>query len=183
MTDFLRLPSRAGTDGINAVVETPRLTPAKIKYDPGLGCFSVSRYLVPGVAYPHSWGFVPSSCAADGDPLDVMILSDIATHPGLVMPSRPVGILQVEQSEKGRTFRNDRLFVVPMQEPRWSDLRNVLDLSEATRSQLERFFVASVAGTGKILRLQGWRDADQAWQALSEAERLFAERDGSHAKS
>ncbi len=177
MTDYLRLPSRAAPDGVNAVVETPRLAPAKIKYDPKLGCFSVSRYLVPGLVYPHSWGFVPSTRAADGDPLDLMILSDMATHPGLAMPSRPLGMLEVEQTEKGRTFRNDRVFVVPEREPRWSDLRNVLDLSDAMRRQLEQFFVASVAGTGKSLRLAGWRDADRAWQAIAEAETAFADGD------
>lgn len=176
MTDYLRLPSQAASGGVNAIVETPRLAPAKIKYDPGLGCFTLSRHLVPGLVYPYSWGFVPSTCAADGDPLDVMILSDMATHPGLVMPSRPVGVLEVEQTEQGRSLRNDRVFVVPMQEPRWSDLRSALDLPEAMRRELERFFVASVAGTGKLLRMLGWRDGEAARQTIGDAENAFARR-------
>lgn len=178
MTDYLRLPSCDSSGAVNAVVETPRLAPAKVKYDPVLGCFAVSRHLVAGLAYPYSWGFVPSTQAADGDPLDVMILGDMATYPGLVMPSRPIGILEVLQTEKGRTFRNDRVFVVPVQEPRWSTLHSALDLPEAMRRELEQFFLASVAGTGKALHMCGWRDADNATRAIADARHAFGRETG-----
>jgi inorganic pyrophosphatase len=38
----------------------------------------------------------------DGDPLDVLIIHDAAIYPGLVLRYIPVGVLEVEQSSKGK---------------------------------------------------------------------------------
>jgi hypothetical protein len=54
-----------------------------------------------GLTYPHDWGFVPSIKADDGDPLDVMVIHDAATFPGIVLACRIIGILQLEQKSKG----------------------------------------------------------------------------------
>jgi inorganic pyrophosphatase len=63
--------------------------------------------------YPHDWGFVPSTKADDGDPLDIMVIHDAATFPGIVLTCRIIGVLQIEQKSKGKAERNDRLFAVP----------------------------------------------------------------------
>jgi inorganic pyrophosphatase len=63
-----------------------------------------------GLTYPYDWGFIPSTKAEDGDPLDVPILHDPQTYPGVVLRCRPIGILEVEQKKKGETERNDRIF-------------------------------------------------------------------------
>jgi hypothetical protein len=55
--------------------------------------------------------------AEDGDPLDVMVIHDAATFPGLVLACRIIGILQIEQRSKGKAERNDRLFAVPRRNP------------------------------------------------------------------
>ena len=55
-----------------------------------------------GLTYPYDWGFIPSTEAEDGDPLDVLVIHDAQTYPGVVLRCRPVGILEVEQSPKAR---------------------------------------------------------------------------------
>jgi Inorganic pyrophosphatase len=56
-------------------------------------------------------GVLPSTRAEDGDPLDVLIIHDAATYPGLVLKCKPIGVLEVVQTSKGKKERNDRVFV------------------------------------------------------------------------
>jgi inorganic pyrophosphatase len=94
MTDFLSLPSYAKDGSLHVVVESPRGSQVKVKYEPELGAFTLSRPLVLGLRYPYDWGFVPGTRADDGDPLDAMLLFDLPTYPGLVIPCRPIGVLE-----------------------------------------------------------------------------------------
>ena len=70
-----------------------------------------------GLSYPYDWGFIPSTKAEDGDPLDVLVIHDAQTFPGVVLRCRPVGILEVEQQSEGKKERNDRVFAVPDRSP------------------------------------------------------------------
>jgi inorganic pyrophosphatase len=86
---------------------------------------------------------VPSTTADDGDPLDIMVIHDAATFPGIVLTCRIIGVLQIEQKSKGKTERNDRLFAVPRRSHSEQGLRDVRDLSKPIRQELEKFFAAA----------------------------------------
>jgi inorganic pyrophosphatase len=135
----------------------------KLKYEPGLGAFVVSRPLVLGLRYPFDWGFVPSTRAPDGDPVDVMVLWEVPTFPGVVIPCRALGVLEVEQDDKkGGRERNDRLFAMPVAAPRMKELRSVFDLSERDREELGQFFLSVTHFAQKNAKLLGWGDPEAA---------------------
>src|SRR5215813_9888163 len=131
------------SDGsLNVVVETPRGAVAKFKYDDETGMMMLSRPLPLGIAYPYDWGFVPSTRAADGDPLDAMVLFDAPTWPGAVIPSTPIGVVRLTQREgkKADRKRNDRIIAVPAEDLRY---KNVRQLAKRVREELEQFFIAA----------------------------------------
>jgi inorganic pyrophosphatase len=158
-TGLLGLPAFADGDAIHVVVESPRGSALKFKYDPELGAIGLSRPLPQGLVYPHDWGFVPSTRAEDGDPLDAMIAWDGISYPGVVIACRPIGVLLIEQTNKesGKRERNDRLAVLPVDAPRWDGVKSIDDLGKRVRLELEHFFLAAVEFEGKDLSLLGWK--------------------------
>ena len=136
MTDLLNLPTWADDGFVYAIVETPRGSTCKLEYDPELGAFTLAKPLMAGLSYPYDWGFIPSTKAEDGDPLDVLIIHDAQTFPGVVLRCRPVGILEVEQQAKGKKERNDRVFAVPERSSLETDLRDIRHLPPRAHEEL-----------------------------------------------
>jgi len=148
---------------LNVVVETPRGSTIKVKFDPASGLMMLSRPLPSGLSYPFDWGFVAGTRAADGDPLDALVLWDCSSYPGLLVPSRPLAALAVEQSAPdGVRQRNDRLIVIPGKSPRLDALKSLEDIPARLRAELEQFFKAAVAFEGKQVKLLGWQGPEEA---------------------
>ena len=174
MPNFFNLPPFTEDGDVHVVVETPRGGRAKLAYDPKLKSFVLRKSLLTGLTYPHDWGFVPSTKAGDGDPLDVMVIHDATTFPGLVVACRVIGILQIEQSSKKKTERNDRLFAVPRRSHSEQALKDVADLTKPIREELEKFFIATDELEDKKLNIIGWKGPKAAMQAIKEAAKSFA---------
>jgi inorganic pyrophosphatase len=157
MTNFEKISTWADRAHIHAVVETPRGSRAKLKFDPKLKAFTLAKPLLVGLTYPYDWGFVPSTKADDGDPLDALIIHDAATYPGLVLTCKPIGVLEIMQSSKRRRERNDRLFLIPAQSDFEAELQDVRSLSKRMTEELQKFFEATDALDDKKLEFLGWR--------------------------
>src|ERR1700751_1938525 len=177
MPNFINLPAFTEDGDVHVVVETPRGSRAKFAYDPKLETFALTKSLLTGLTYPHDWGFVPSTKAEDGDPIDIMVVHDAATFPGIVLTCRIIGILQIEQKSKGKTERNDRLFAVPRDSHSEQALKDVRDLSEPTQQELEKFFKATDELEDKELDVIGWKGPKTAVAAIKDASKSF-KKDG-----
>ena len=158
MQDLSLLPTRSANGAFHVVVESPRGSRVKIKYDPELRAFKFSRPLTTGLQYPYDWGFIPGTVAPDGDPVDAMVFSDLSTFPGVVIECRALGVIHLEQNRKrgrGRE-RNDRLIVIPAKMPRFESFRKPTDLPIRWRQELEEFFLAATRFENKDAKILGW---------------------------
>src|SRR3982074_1240222 len=102
MPNLAKLPTWADKAHIHAVVETPRGSRCKLEFDPKHRAFTLAKPLLAGLTYPYDWGFIPSTKAEDGDPLDVLLIHDAGTYPGLLLPCKPIGVLAILQTSKGK---------------------------------------------------------------------------------
>ena len=176
MSNLFKLPTFSDDGNLRVVVETPRGSQAKLDYDPKLKTFALSKSLLTGLSYPYDWGFIPATRAEDRDPLDVMVIHDAATFPGLVLACRIIGVLQIRQKSKGTAERNDRLFAVPRRSHSELGLRDVRELSKPIREELEKFFVATDKLEDTKLEIIGWKGPKLALKTIKEGEKSFAKK-------
>lgn len=147
-----------------AVIETPKHSRVKIDYDPDREVFHMHHALPQGLSFPFDFGFIPQTRAADGDPLDVIVLMDEPGFPGLVTGIRLLGLFEAEQTEKDKTFRNDRLVARAVESLGFSQMRTIEDLSPKMLDQVEEFFVFYNRLRGKnfrVLRRSGPEKAEE----------------------
>jgi inorganic pyrophosphatase len=176
MPNLIELPPFTDDGDLHVVVETPRGSRAKFAYDTELRAFTLSKSLLTGLTYPHDWGFVPSTKADDGDPVDIMVIHDAATFPSLVLTCRLIGVLQIEQKSKGKAERNDRLFAVPRRSHSELGLRDVRDLSKPILQELEKFFIATDEFDSKSLKMIGWKGPKVALTTVKTTAKSFLKR-------
>lgn len=159
--DFSSLPTRSTSGAFHVVVESPGGSRVKLRYDPKLRIFKLSRPLVIGLTYPYDWGFVPGTRAPDGDPLDAMVFCDTPTFPGVVIECRALGLIRLRQNRKGAAGRerNDRLIAVPSKSPRFGGYRTPADLPRRWREELEEFFLCATRFEDKDAEILGWDSA------------------------
>ena len=171
---YSELPLRDDAGNVRVVVETPAGSRVKYKYDERLGIFQWSRQLPAGERYPFDYGFLPQTLADDGDGVDALVWAEQGTQSGVVVPARVIGALRVEQQRDGGPIkRNDRIVTVPVFDPTSPGARDIGELPADLRAELERFFTASLAHTGKQIRLCGWADAAEAVAFVDAAARRF----------
>src|SRR5437868_3324429 len=125
---------------VEVVVETPKGSRNKFKFDPQSGMFKLSKVLPEGMVFPYDFGFVPATQADDGDPLDVLMLMDEPTFPGCLVECRLVGVIKAEQEEDKKMHRNDRLIAVATQSLLYADVKQLSDLNPTVLKQIEAFF-------------------------------------------
>jgi inorganic pyrophosphatase len=166
MASLIKLPTWADKSHIHAVIETPRGNHCKLEYDPKHRVFTLSKPLLAGLTYPYDWGFIPSTKAEDGDPLDVLVIHDAGTYPGLLLRCTPIGVLQVLQTAKGKSERNDRIFAIPDRAPFEGDLQDVRHLPKRAIGELEKFFEATDALENKKLKFLGWHGPTHAIRTI-----------------
>ncbi len=160
----LTLPSFDPDDAdlLVVVIETPKGCRNKYAYDPDERIFSMTKVLPAGMEFPYDFGFVPSTRAEDGDPLDALVLMDEPAFPGCRLTCRLVGIIEGEQRDKKESERNDRLVCVESGTHSYSHIRHVDDLGKSFEKELENFFVNYHELGGKTFRVLGIKGPAQA---------------------
>ena len=154
--------TRGNDHSLNVVIETPKGSRNKFKFDQTTGMFKLSKVLPEGMMFPYDFGFIPSTQAEDGDPLDVLVLMDEPAFPGCLVECRLVGVIEALQEEQGEEHRNDRLIAAASQSIRYSDVHDLDDLNNTVLKQVEEFFTNYQRVRGikfKILGREGRRKA------------------------
>lgn len=159
-------------DTIHVVIETPKGSDHKYDYDPTFGKMKLNKVMPAGLVFPFDFGFVPETVGGDGDPLDVMVISEVPTFSGCVVECRIIGALKVSQQERnGEKMRNDRLIGVPLVSMIYAKVKELADLPKDLLDELIAFFTSYNEQAGKRFKVLGLASGRQG-MAMIEKGRL-----------
>ncbi len=155
---------------VNVVIEVPMNSRNPIKYemDKESGAIFVDRFISTPMQYPCNYGFVPNTLSEDGDPIDVLVISDFPVVPGSVMESKPIGVLMMED-EKGK---DEKIIAVPVKKlnSAYSEMESINDIPKALLNKILHFFERyKDLEEGKWVKITGFQDVKKAKELIIDA--------------
>jgi inorganic pyrophosphatase len=153
---------------IHAVIEIPLGgVPVKYEIDKESGALFVDRFLHTAMFYPGNYGFIPHTLSSDGDPVDIMVVSQVPVVPGAIIRCRPVGAL-IMQDEAGG---DEKILAVPVDKlnPFYTNIRDYRDLPPIMCEQIAHFFQHyKDLEKGKWVKVSEWLDPADAQKLVME---------------
>src|SRR3984885_16093233 len=172
LIDPTRLEPVLKKDGLlQVIVETPKGSRNKFSFDTKQEIFALKKVLPTGMVFPYDFGFLPSTLADDGDPIDVLLLMDEPAFPGVLVASRLIGVIEGEQIDGKKRIRNDRLVAIAEANHMYANIKKLEDLPKHFVKELEDFFVNYHQLEGKKYKLLGCKDTPEALRLIKQAQK------------
>ncbi|MDQ8051618.1 MAG: inorganic diphosphatase [Pedobacter sp.] len=135
---------------INVIIETPKGSAQKFNLDLKTGYFKLKKIMPTGLVFPYDFGFIEGTVGEDGDPLDVIVISEFETFPGCSIECRIIGAIKAKQRERdGDEMRNDRYIGIPIVSRQYEAIKDLKDFPKKILGELEAFFANYNAQAGK----------------------------------
>lgn len=151
---------------VDVIVEIPRGSGTKYTYDERLRTVKFDRALPPSVRFPGEYGVVPHTRSGDGRALEVIVLGQEPTYPGVLIQARPIGLILMRIAAG---VQDDKVLAVPALDPGFNAVTDITNLPLSMREEVAGFFRTFTNLDGKRAAVLGWGDAQQARQAILQA--------------
>jgi len=160
----------AGTqDKMNVIIEIPKFSKNKYEIDKETGIIALDRVMHTAQDYPFDYGFVPQTLFDDGDALDVVMLTTHPLAPGILVKARPIAIM--EMTDGGE--RDDKVVAVPVDDPRFDDIKDIGDLNKHFIKEMTHFFETYKKVQNKEVNVGEWSGADVAKAAFTKSCEMY----------
>jgi inorganic pyrophosphatase len=108
----------------------------------------------------------PGTHGADGDALDVLVLTDEPLFPLCLVQARLIGLIEVEQTQEGETARNDRMLAVAVGSHLHAKVSDLDDLPPTLLDEVEQFFINYNKMRGRVFKPTARRGAAEAMKLV-----------------
>ncbi len=159
-------------ESINVIIEIPKGSKNKYEIDKKTGLIALDRVSHTAQDFPFDYGFVPQSLWHDGDPLDVVVLTTYPLYPGILVRVRPVAVMGMNDSGE----EDDKIIAVPIDDPRWNDVKDLKDLNPHTLKEIEHFYSTYKKIQKKEVIVKDFGDKKKAEEVFKEGLKLYKEK-------
>lgn len=157
---------------VDAVVEIPQDARAKYELDKETGLLRLDRVLFTPMHYPANYGFLPQTLCGDGDPLDILIYSQVTLVPMCLVQARPVGVIRLLDGGE----EDDKIIAVADKDVSMNHVQALEDMPEYLVKELTIFFEDYKKLEGKTVEILGVDGKEAAWKAIEESMGRYQEK-------
>lgn len=151
---------------IEVLIEIPRGSRNKYELDKKSGRIRLDRVLHSSVTYPADYGLIPDTESADGDPLDVLVITRFPTFPGCVVEARPIALIDMIDTKQG----DEKIIAVPEGDPQFASWNDLSDIPEALKNEINEFFrTYKNLEPDKFVEIQGWKGRKEAEEMVKKS--------------
>jgi inorganic pyrophosphatase len=146
---------------VDMIVEIPYNSYVKYEYDKIENKIRCDRILNTAMNYPGNYGYIPNTLSGDGDPLDILVITEYQLYPGIIIEVKIIGVLLTED-EKGQ---DEKIIAVPSYkvDPNYRDVNNYNDLPKWTITKIQHFFEHYKDNEdNKWVKVTGFRNSKEA---------------------
>ena len=156
-------------DEMNVIIEIPKNSKNKYEIDKATGIIALDRVMHTAQDYPFDYGFVPQTLFDDGDALDVVMMTTYPLAPGILVRARPVAIMGMIDGGE----RDDKVIAVPVDDPRFADIKDLADINKHFLKEMEHFFSTYKKIQNKDVAVTGFSDAATAKAAFERSREMY----------
>ena len=158
-------------DVINAIVEITSGSKKKYEIDKKSGRIKLDRVINSSNVYPAEYGTIEETLSPDGDPLDILILSNEKTYPGCIIPARVLGYLDMVDNG----LLDYKLIAVVDVDPKFKEINDLDDLDEITLKEIKNFFENYKSLDDIEVSVGSFHKKDEALKIIEECKKRYNE--------
>lgn len=156
-------------DVMNVIVEIPKFSKNKYEIDKETGLIALDRVMHTAQDYPFDYGFVPQTLWEDDDALDVLLLTTYPLLTGILVPARPVAMLNMIDDGDS----DAKVIAVPKKDPRWDHVKDLSDINPHTLKEIEHFFATYKKVQNKVVETKGFVGLAETQAAFAKSRELY----------
>ncbi len=159
------IPSdRISPEDFYAVVEIERGSKKKYELDKQTGLLMLDRILYTSTHYPANYGFIPRTYADDGDPLDVLILTNEVIDPLVLVRCYPIGVINMIDNGKN----DEKIIAIPFEDPNYNSYKDISELPSHIFEEMRHFFSVYKQLEGKTTAVDDMMDHNTALKIIAD---------------
>lgn len=152
-------------DVVNAIIEIPNNTRAKYELDKETGLLKMDRVLYSSHYYPENYGFIPRTYCEDHDPLDIVVLSQIAIVPMCLVSAKVIGVMRMLDGGE----LDDKIIAVACEDMSVDHINDVSELPAHFKRELKNFFENYKKLENKTVKVEEFQSADVAKEIVKKS--------------
>jgi inorganic pyrophosphatase len=165
----------AGTDlpsVVHAIIEIPKGSRNKFEVDKKTGLIRLDRYLYSASHYPGDYGFIPQTLAADGDPLDILIMVNEPTFSGCLIEARVVGMFRMID----RGAEDFKVLGVPNSDPLFEEFKSLDNVPQHFLREVAHFFATYKQLEEVTIEVLGWTGVNDAFEEVKASVKRYKKK-------